>query len=59
MLIDMSLRSLAVDLGQNAIAVILSGSSSDGSAAANAEHKILRKPYGMKELAHTLHEMLD
>lgn len=31
--IDMFLRSLAKDLGQNAIAVILSGTGSDGSAA--------------------------
>jgi two-component system CheB/CheR fusion protein len=31
--IDKFLRSLAVDLGQNAIAVILSGTGSDGSAA--------------------------
>ena len=31
--IDLFLRSLAVDLGQNAIAVILSGTGSDGSAA--------------------------
>ena len=28
-------------------------------AAVNAEHKIMRKPYGMKELARTLREMLD
>jgi len=31
--IDMFLRSLAADLGQNAIAVILTGTGSDGSAA--------------------------
>ena len=31
--IDTFLRSLATDLGQNAIAVILSGTGSDGSAA--------------------------
>ena len=29
------------------------------AAAANAEYRILRKPYGMKELAQTLREILD